>query len=126
MSSTYEPGVCNIGPAEIKARRTLGWVGLVATVAALVAFVALDAPDPVRVLVAIPAAIAANGFLQAALHFCVGFAMKGLYNLDRSVGQTESVMQQEFRAADRKKGLQIVGLSVLIAAATVAIAVLLP
>ena len=126
MTTTYQPGVCNIGPAEIAARRTLGWIGLTVTVIGLIAFVALDVPTAARVLIAIPAGLGATGFLQAAMHFCVGFAMKGLYNTDRSVGQTESVSDQEFRAADRKKGLQITGLSALAAVVTVVIAVLLP
>ena len=29
----YIPGVCNIGPAEIRARQLVGWVGLATTIA---------------------------------------------------------------------------------------------
>ena len=126
MSSTYVPGVCNIGPAERRQRKTMGWVGLGITVVALVLFVLLDVPTPVRVLVAIPAALAANGFLQSALHFCVGFAMRGLYNLGEKLGTEENVIDAEMRKADQKKGIQITVYSLLIAAAVVVIAVLLP
>ena len=126
MSSTYVPGVCNIGPAERRQRKMMGWVGLAITVVALVLFVVLDVPTPVRVLVAIPAALAANGFLQSALHFCVGFAMRGLYNLGEKLGTEENVIDAEMRKADQKKGIQITVYSLLIAAAVVLIAVLLP
>jgi succinate dehydrogenase hydrophobic anchor subunit len=126
MSSTsYVPGVCNIGPAERRQRQLLGWIGSAITVAALVAFVAFHVPWPWRILIAAPVAMAANGFLQSAMHFCVGFSMAGLYNFG-SLGTQESVMDAEMRRADRKKGLQIIGYSMLIAAAVAVIAVLLP
>ena len=126
MSSTYVPGVCNIGPAERRQRATMGWIGLAVTFVALAIFVIFDVPTPVRVLVAIPAALAANGFLQSALHFCVGFAMRGLYNLGDKLGTEENVLDTEMRKADQKKGIQITVYSLLIAAAIVVIAVLLP
>jgi hypothetical protein len=124
-STTYVPGVCNIGPAERRQRQLIGWVGSAIAVVALVAFVAFQVPWPWRLLVAIPAALAANGFLQSAMHFCVGFSMAGLYNFG-SLGTQETVMDAEMRRADRRKGLQIIGYSMLIAAAVVVVAVLLP
>jgi len=126
MTSTYVPGVCNIGPAERRKRKQLGWVGVVLVVVGLVCFVVFDAPAWVRVIIAIPAAIAANGFLQSAMHFCVGFAMRGLYNLGTSLGTEETVMDAEQRRADQKKGALIMLYSVAIAAAVAVIAVLLP
>ena len=126
MSTTsYTPGVCNIGPAERKQRLTIGWLGLGLTVATLAAFVIFSVPDPWRVLVAAPAVLGANGFLQYRMHFCVNFAMRGLYNLG-SMGSQETVIDKEMRRADQRKGLQIIGLSLLAAAVTVVVAVLLP
>jgi uncharacterized membrane protein len=126
MTNTYQPGVCNIGPAERRQRRVLGYVGLAITVLALVAFVVFSVPAPWRVLVAIPVALSANGFLQSAMHFCVGFAMRGLYNMGTSLGTEETVMEADMRRADQKKGAQITLYSMLIAAAVVVIAVFLP
>jgi hypothetical protein len=40
---TYRPGVCNIGPAEIARRRMFGHSGVIASIALLVALVALAA-----------------------------------------------------------------------------------
>lgn len=126
MMSTYTPGVCNIGPAERRARRRLGYVGLVIAVVMLVAFVVFQVPDLFRATLALPVGVAANGFLQSAMHFCVGFSMRGLYNMGSSLGTEESVMDAAMRRADRRKGLQIVTYSMLIAAAAVIVAVLLP
>ena len=126
MSTTsYTPGVCNIGPAERRQRLSVGWIGVALTALTLFAFVTFSVPGPWRVLIFIPAALAANGFLQYALHFCVNFAMRGLYNLG-SVGSQENIVDAEMRKADQRKGLQIIGLSVLIGAAVVALAILMP
>ena len=126
MSSTYTPGVCNIGPAERRKRQLGGWLGLGVTIAALVLFVVFRVPDPWRILIALPVGLGANGFLQSAMHFCVGFSMRGLYNMGDKLGAEEDVMSAEMRRADRRKGLQIIGYSMLIAAAVVMLAVLLP
>ena len=127
MSTTsYTPGVCNIGPAERKQRLNIGWIGLALTFAALAAFMVFSVPDPWRALVAIPAVFSANGFLQYRMHFCVNFAMRGLYNLGTSLHTEENVVDKEMRKADQRKGLQIIGLSLLAAAVTVVIAILLP
>ena len=127
MSTTsYTPGVCNIGPAERKQRLNIGWLGLGLTFVTLAAFVIFSVPDPWRVLVALPAVLAANGFLQYAMHFCVNFAMRGLYNLGDALHAEENVVDAEMRKADQRKGLQIIGLSLLIGLAVVVIAVLLP
>jgi hypothetical protein len=61
------------------------------------------------------------------MHFCVGFSMRGLYNMsetDRDGG--ENVMDKEMRRKDQRKGLLILTYSILISAAVVVIAVLLP
>src|SRR5262245_60974255 len=76
----YVPGVCNIGPREIRRRRMTGHVGLAATVALLAVLIAIGAPPIARLLVALPATLAASGYLQAWLKFCAGFASLGIYN----------------------------------------------
>jgi hypothetical protein len=124
-TTTYTPGVCNIGPAERRQRQNLGWIGGAVTVAALIAFVVFQVPWPFRLLVFAPAMISAQGFLQSAMHFCVGFSMRGLYNFD-ALGSEETVMDASMRRADQKKGLQISLYATLISVAVVVLAVLLP
>jgi glucan phosphoethanolaminetransferase (alkaline phosphatase superfamily) len=115
MNTQYIPGVCNIGPQEIKMRMMVGWVGLAITLALGVLLFRLPISPWTRLVLFLPAFVSAMGFLQAAFHFCVAFGTKGLFNMDKAVGQTESVSQTEFRAKDQKKVVQIYFLAVVIA-----------
>lgn len=114
MENTYVPGVCNIGPAEIQMRVRVGWVGFGVTVviAALLAW--LGAPAWTGLVLFFPAFLASMGFLQGWMHFCVAFGAKGLFNMDKAVGQTDTVSQAEFRKADQKKVIQIWSYAVII------------
>ena len=99
----YVPGVCNIGPAEIRRRRQSGWLGLGVTILLWAAFVIFRVPAPWRLLLFFPAMIGATGFFQAALHFCAAFGMRGVFNFGSEVGKTETVEQTESRLKDRRK-----------------------
>jgi hypothetical protein len=123
--SAYHAGVCNIGPAEIARRRQAGHIGLVATIALFVGLVALGAPQPVRLLVALPAAGAAAGYLQAFLHFCAGFGSRGLYNFG-SLGNQRLVTDPAARARDMLMSARIGITAVGIGIAVGVIAALLP
>lgn len=127
MSQTtlYQPGVCNIGPAEIRRRRLSGWIGLAVAVVFLALAFGLGWAAPWRLLVALPAFLSATGFLQAAFHFCVGFATRGLYNFG-DLGHEETVMEAEFRKKDQRKGLQINLLSAGIAIVVALVAFFIP
>lgn len=110
----YIPGVCNIGPAEIARRKRSGWVGLIVTLVLWGVFVWFNTPAIFRLLIFFPAMASASGFLQAYMHFCAGFGFKGVYNIMKPAGQTETIMQKEFRAKDRQKALQIFSYSAVI------------
>jgi hypothetical protein len=124
-NATYIPGVCNIGPAEIRRRRTAGIGGAVVTVAVLAGTVLTGVPKPIRLLAILPAAGAASGFIQAATHFCAGFGMRGVFNFG-DTGSTDTVEQQEFRAEDQAKAKRILGTSLAIGAGVGGAALLLP
>jgi hypothetical protein len=124
--SGYQPGTCNIGPAEIGARRRAGHIGALVTLIAFVLLIVIDAPAPWRLLLFLPAATAASGYLQAQLHFCANFGLRGVFNFSERLRDTESVVVAEARARDRRKALQIIGMSVLIGGAVAIVAVLLP
>lgn len=110
----YIPGVCNIGPAERKKRLQSGIIAAVVTLVLLVILVAIGAPKGWRLILVLPAAAAASGFLQNAFHFCAGFGMKGLYNVMNSAGTTDNVTSEAFRLKDRRKAQKILGLSLAI------------
>ena len=124
-SGNYQPGVCNIGPAEIARRRRTGHVGVLATVALFAVLVMLDAPPILRFIVALPAALAASGYVQAALKFCVAFGVTGVFNFGRR-GALQSVATDEARAMDRARVLQIMTLVVGISVTVGIVAVVLP
>jgi len=113
IQNKYIPGVCNIGPEEIKKRKQAGWIGLVATVLLWAVFIWFDVAVPWRLLLFFPAMMSATGFLQAYMHFCAYFGFASLFNFG-DVGKTDSVSQAEFRAKDRRRAWQIVIYSILI------------
>jgi len=122
----YIPGVCNIGRAETKLRRAIGWIGLAASIILWASFIFLKAGAAWRLLLFFPVAISAVGFLQAAWHFCANFGLRGVFNFGPGVGRTDTVEQAEFRRQDRRTALQIIGLSTLAGIAVAVAAYLIP
>jgi hypothetical protein len=116
MTDDYAAGVCNIGPQEIQARRRFGHMGAAVSLAFGALMLASGAPHLLRLLVLFPAAGAAMGYLQAAFRFCAGFGMRGVYNFGR-LGSVRDVATEEARLRDRRRALQITGLSLLIGVA---------
>jgi hypothetical protein len=121
----YQPGICNIGPAEITRRRRAGHTGLIAAIGLLFGLVIVGAPDWTRFLVAVPAIGAASGYIQAHLRFCAGFGSMGVLNFGE-VGPTEHVATAEDRARDRRRALQIGVASFAIGIAAGFFAVVIP
>lgn len=126
MSITYIPGVCNIGPAEIKQRKLVGIVGLSATIILFSVLLTVGFDKPWRLIIFIPAMVGAVGYLQAAFHFCVRFGTTGLFNMGTTLDTRESVNRATYRRKDQHKALLISGLAFVIAAAVTAIVFILP
>jgi hypothetical protein len=121
----YQPGQCNIGPAEIARRRRFGHAASIVTVAALAYLLATDAPAWQRALLFLPAAGAAAGYLQAALRFCADYGMRGVFNFGRAGHhRTTTVADETARRADRRRAL-LIGASSAVAGACVALVALL-
>jgi hypothetical protein len=104
--SDYQPGVCNIGRAEIARRKQAGWIGTIATVVLWLVLILLHVSAVWRLMLFVTAFIAAIGFLQAHMHFCAGFGFRGVFNLGPKAGRVKKV-QEEFRRRDRMRALQI-------------------
>lgn len=121
----YEPGVCNIGPAEIARRRRAGHAGLAVTVVLFAVLVALGVPHWARLVLIVPAAGSASGYLQAWLHFCAGFGSQGVHNFG-PLGTTQVVADRQARALDRLKSLRIGLASLAIGLAVGVVAALMP
>ena len=117
----YIPGVCNIGPAEIRRRMQSGWLGLGVTILLWAVFLVFRVLAPWRLFLFLPAMIGATGFFQAAFHFCAAFGMRGVFNFGSEVGKTETVEQAEFRLRDRRKA-RLIGLFSALVGIAVAVA----
>ncbi len=122
----YQPGVCNIGPAEIARRRRAGHIGLVAVLTTLAILIAIGAPPVVRLIVGLPAMLAATGYLQAWFRFCVAFGSAGVFNFGPT-GSTEAVPDAAARSRDRamsrRIGLISLAIGVVVALAAAALPV---
>src|SRR3954451_4460029 len=121
----YRPGVCNIGPDEIVRRRRAGHVGLIVTVVVLAVLFALHVPPIVRLVIFVPAAGAAVGYLQAWHRFCAGFGAPGVYTFG-SLGRTEHVDGPGAVARDRGMARRIAVESAMVGAVVAVLAVLVP
>lgn len=121
----YRAGVCNIGPAEIARRRQAGHVGLLITIATFASLVAIDAPPLARLILVLPAAAAASGYLQALLKFCAGFGSRGIFNFG-PVGDTQQVVDEDARGRDRATANRIGMASLAIGVAVGVVAVVIP
>jgi hypothetical protein len=121
----YRAGVCNIGPAEISRRRRAGHIGLIVTAVVFGVLVAAHVPPLARLIVGLPAAGAASGYLQAIFKFCAGFASRGIFNFGE-LGQTEQVEDAGARARDHNRANQILIGSLAIGILVSIVAVVLP
>jgi hypothetical protein len=113
MADQYIPGTCNIGPEEIALRRRAGHVGLALTAALGAALLRSDVHPAWRLTLALPAAGAASGYLQARQRFCANYGFRGLYNFD-SRGHEQPVPLAGAREEDRRRSLQIAASSAAI------------
>jgi hypothetical protein len=113
MTDQYVPGTCNIGPEEIALRRRAGHVGLAVTGALGAALVRSDRSPAWRLALALPAAGAASGYLQARQRFCANYGFRGLYNFDAR-GHERPVPVAGAQEQDRRRSLQIAATSAAI------------
>lgn len=120
----YQPGACNIGPAEIRVRRITGIVGVAAAVVLAAILLAIGAPSVLRWIVVVPLAGGLISLAQAYLRFCVAFGLRGVRNFG-PLGRFERV-EPEALAADRRRALVIVAAMTGVAVLLTAVFVILP
>ena len=122
----YESGRCNIGPAEVARRLRVGHAGTFVTVVLLIALIVIDAPSWARLLLFLPAAVAASGYLQAYFRFCADYGWRGVFNFgDAGHDRVSPVSDPAARAMDRRRaaliGLGSGGVGLLVAVASLLI-----
>ena len=108
----YQAGVCNIGIDEKRKRMNAGYTGSIATILLWIFFIVSGVPRGYRLLTAIPAMIAAVGFIQASMNFCAYFGLSSVFNFDK-IGSQTKVEDEHYRSLDRRKAYQIIVYSIL-------------
>jgi len=124
-SSQYIPGTCNIGPSEIRRRKSTAILGLVLTIISAFFLVHGHASRVSRISIFIPAMIFATGWVQSRRKFCLAFGFMGAFNFGKA-GQLSKVQSPADLAADRATALSILGQAALIAIVLTALIVALP
>ena len=100
----YEPGVCNIGPAQQRRRLLLGLGSLLFAIGLVAAVVATDWPRWTLLTATFPLYGAAMGYFQYRERFCVGFAGIGVFDVGDGTNQ---VQDAEALAADRRRAVRL-------------------
>lgn len=111
----YVPGVCNIGPAEIRQRMMIGYMGTIVTLVLFLILYFLHLPEWTRIILVVPAFMAATGFIQGLTHFCAGYGMQGMFNFAEKREDAQKVTNSAAAAKDRQKALAYFGYSAAIA-----------
>jgi uncharacterized membrane protein (UPF0136 family) len=121
----YIPGVCNINRAEIASRRKAGYFGLSLLIVVAAVLFAVSANRWIRIVLFVPAFIAAIGYLQSKNHFCVSFAASGLQNAtegsDTATKIAGTAAHTKDKAKARRMNLQAAAFGLVIAALFVAV-----
>jgi len=125
-ASAYIPGDCNINEYEVAIRRKLGYVGLQAYIVGLVLLLVLTDWLWWRLLLFLPAALAAIGFLQAKYRFCVYYAMHGRQKAEPGSRTPHTVTNEAALLKDRRRARAIKLQALAIALAATAAALVLP
>ncbi len=125
MHEDYIPGVCNIGPDEIRRRKQAGWFGLAATFAVWALLLWLDAPTLWRLTLFFPATAAALGFIQARKRFCVYYGFAALFNFGKAGKQKTVEKNEGYRRRDRLQAWKILIASTAIGLAVTGVSLIL-
>lgn len=126
VRSSYVAGVCNINSQEIARRRQAGHLGLGGFVLVGASLVAIDAPSYIRLVLFLPAFLAALGYLQARHKFCVGYAASGQQNATEENVTPQAIEDEGAIVKDKARARRINVQAFVIAAIATLIAVLLP
>lgn len=114
----YQPGVCNIGAEQRRARRLSG-IGSFGLAVAVVLAVGLDVLPASTLPVTAPFVFGGwVGLVQDYYGFCVAFGALARYDLSGSGGTTGSVAEAEAVAADRRRAVRILAVAAVLTVVT--------
>ncbi len=99
----YVPGVCNINHAEIAYRRKAGYFGLATFAVLLLLLLSYGSNALLRIILFIPAFIAAISYLQVKNKFCVKYGASGQQNAEEGSQAATSVTDKKAIVLDKIK-----------------------
>ncbi len=107
MTEQYIPGDCNIGPAEIRGRYRIGYIGLAISVIWIVIVALFELPSFMKLLIFLSLYYSLSGFIQARYKFCYVYGWQGLSSIGgrKTFARTKD---QEALAKDKKLSRKIV------------------
>jgi len=100
----YQPGVCNIGPAQQRRRLLLGLASFLLAIVHVAAVFRVGWPLWTLLIVMFPLYGAAMGLFQYRERFCVGFAGIGVFDVGDGTNQ---VVDEAALAADRERAVRL-------------------
>ena len=106
MSTTYIPGTCNLGKAEVRRRQIVALIGLVFSFSSGVGLITTKANFIGKLSLFLPLMIFSVGFIQSRKKFCLAYGMMGTFNLGK-LGEISRVQDPAERAADRRTAVKI-------------------
>jgi len=116
----YQPGVCNIGGAEVKRRRRFAQLGALSFILFAIYAVTKNLAPASAAISFFPAMIASVGYVQSRKKFCLAFGLTGTFNF-AELGKISRVATREDIARDRAQALKIIFQSVVLAAFATAV-----
>ncbi len=125
MSTSYIPGTCNLGKAEVRRRQIVAIIGLVISLSSGAGLIASHASFTGKLSLFLPLMVFSVGFIQSRKKFCLAYGMMGTFNLGK-LGDISRVQDPADRAADRKTALSILLQSAALAAILTLIFAVLP
>ena len=106
MSTTYIPGTCNLGKAEVRRRQIVALIGLVFSISSGAGLIAANANFTGKLSLFLPLMVFSVGFIQSRKKFCLAYGMMGTFNLGK-LGEISRVQDPADRAADRRTAVKI-------------------
>ncbi len=117
----YEPGVCNIGVAEMRKRYLIGMVGFILAILIL----SFELPITSWIMATtlfLSLFVGFEGAYQGYLRFCSGFGLRGVYDMSEAGNDLQHVDDEDAHRKDMFKAVRIhlyAFLSALVLTATV-------
>lgn len=125
MSDQYIAGSCNIGKEEIRRRKSVAFLGAIATIFGAISIINKYQSATPRLWLFIPAMVFATGWIQSKKKFCLAYGYMGVFNFGKA-GAAQKVRSKDERDADRATAFSILTQAVVLAFAITGMIYFLP